>query len=292
MTGDSSASLNRAASQSRDKRLSLTRGHPSGGHLTRADLRRAAIFGTIARLGMWLAASTMRLRTVNEPKMAGYRRLGPGPLLFALWHGDFFPIFKYASHSGTYIVVSRSPDGEILARVAEAAGFRTVRGSPTRGATRAMVDLVRVVRGGADAAIAVDGPKGPGLVVKAGIVLLAKKTGCPIVPLGAGLSRYKQFASWDRFRMPLPFARVLLYAGTPIRVPADASDQLLETHRVELQATLLELREKARELVGPAGFRRAEIPRGFASFASTSSPDDVTGSENDRAAGPAERGNP
>ena len=272
MTGDNPASPNLATSGSRDKRFSLTRARPSAGRLTPADLRRAAIFGTVARLGMWLAGSTMRLRTVNEPKMAGYRRLGPGPLLFAMWHGDFFPIFRYASHSGTYIVVSRSPDGEILARVSEAAGFRTVRGSPTRGATRAMVDLVRVVRSGADAAIAVDGPKGPALVVKAGIILMARKTGCPIVPLGAALSRYKQFASWDRFRLPLPFARALVIGGTPIRVPGDASDQLLEARRVELQASLLELREKARELVGPAGFRRAEIPRGFASF--TSSPDE------------------
>jgi lysophospholipid acyltransferase (LPLAT)-like uncharacterized protein len=129
-----------------------------------------------------------------------------------------------------------------------------------------------VVRGGADSAIAVDGPRGPALEVKAGVVLLAKKTGCPILPLGAALSRYKEFASWDRFRLPLPFARAVVIGGTPIRVPGDASGQLLETRRVELQASLLELRGQARELVGPAGFRQAEIPRGFASF--TSSPDD------------------
>ncbi len=275
MTGDSPASLTPAPSEPTEKRFSLTRARPSSRHLTRADLRRAAFLGTMARLGMWLAGSTMRMRTINEPKMAGYRRLGPGPLLYAMWHGDFFPIFRYASHSGTYIVVSRSSDGEILARVVEAAGFRTVRGSSTRGATRAMVDLIRVVRSGADAAIAVDGPKGPRLVVKAGIILLAKKTGCPIVPLGAAMSRYKQFASWDRFRLPLPFARALLIAGTPIRVPADASEQLLETRRVELQTSLMELGDRARELVGPEGFRRAERSRGMASFASTSSPDDV-----------------
>ncbi len=273
MTRDRPASLTGAASAPRQKRFSLIRARPLGQRLTRADLRRAIIFSSIARLGMWLAGATMRLRTVNEPKMAAYRQLGPGPLLIALWHGDFFPIFKYASHSGTYIFVSRSPDGEILARVAEAAGFRTVRGSPTRGATKAMIELVRVVRGGADAAVAVDGPKGPRLVVKAGIVLLAKMTGCPIVPVGAALSRYKQFASWDQFRMPLPFARALLVGGTPIRVPADASDELLETRRVELQVSLLALRDSARELVARGGFRRAERPRGFALFGPASPPD-------------------
>ena len=200
MTGDNPASPTPAPSEPTEKRFSLTRARPSGRHLTRADLRRAAFFGTMARLGMWLAGSTMRMRTINEPKMAGYRRLGPGPLLYAMWHGDFFPIFRYASHSGTYIVVSRSADGEILARVVEAAGFRTVRGSSTRGATRAMVDLIRVVCSGADAAIAVDGPKGPRLVVKAGIILLAKKTGCPIVP------RVHQYSGY-------PLRRALLESG-------------------------------------------------------------------------------
>ena len=247
------------------KGLSLTRARPSSGRLTAADHRRAAILAGLARVVLWSLGATTRLRTVNEPKLPGYRRLGPGPLLFSLWHGDYFPIFQYARHSGLYIVVSRSRDGEILARIVEATGYRTVRGSTSRGATRAMIDLARVVKGGADAAIAVDGPKGPAFVVKAGIVLLAKMTGCPIVPLGAALSRYKQFASWDRFRLPLPPARALVTAGEPILVPGDASTELIEARRVELDASMLALRDRAHQLVAKDCFRQAERPRGFGS---------------------------
>ncbi len=243
----------------------MTRARPAGGNLTAADHRRAAVFSTVARFVLWTLCISTRLRTVNEPNLSGFRRRGPGPLLFALWHGDYFPIFQYARRSRLYIVVSRSPDGEILARVLNAAGYRTVRGSTSRGATRAMIDLARVVKGGADAAIAVDGPRGPRLVAKPGIVLLAKLTGCPIVPLGGALSRYVQFSSWDRFRLPIPPSRAVAIAGTPIQVPADASTELIEARRAELEASLLSLGDRAREQLAPDRFKRAERPRGFAS---------------------------
>ncbi len=255
----------RRSADSPRKRVSLTRARPSGGQLTAADHRRAFIFAAVARVVLWSLGATTRLRTVNEPKLSGYRKLGPGPLLFALWHGDYFPIFRYARHSRLYIVVSRSPDGEILARILAAAGYRTVRGSTSRGATRAMIDLARVVKSGADAAIAVDGPKGPAFAAKAGIILLGKMTGCPIVPLGAALSRYKQFASWDRFRLPLPPARALVTAGDPILVPGDASTELIQSRRAELEASMLALRDRAYELVAKDRFRQAERPRGFGS---------------------------
>lgn len=95
--------------------------------MNKADHRRAALFSTIARFVLWSLCISTRLRTVNEPKLPGFRRLGPGPLLFALWHGDYFPIFQYARHSRLYVVVSRSPDGEILARVLAAARPTKIR---------------------------------------------------------------------------------------------------------------------------------------------------------------------
>lgn len=247
------------------KSFSLTRARPSQGELTRSDRRRAAAFSAVGRLLLWALCVTTRLRTINESTLPGFRRLGPGPLLFALWHGDYFPIYHYARQSRLYVVVSRSPDGEILAQVLHAAGYRTVRGSTSHGSTRVMVDLARVVAGGADAAIAVDGPTGPRHAAKPGILLLAKLTGCPVVPLGAALSRYKQFASWDRFRLPIPPARAVAIAGPAIQVPSDASADLIETRRAELEASLLDLRVRARDLVRRERFKLAPRPRGFAS---------------------------
>lgn len=245
-------------------RLSLTRARPSSERASRANRWRAMLFSAVARSAVWAVGDTMSLRTMGEANLARVRGLGPGRLLFALWHGDFFPIFHYARRNDICVLVSRSPDGEILDRILRAYGYQTVRGSNTRGATRAMIDLARLIRQGSDAAIAVDGPKGPAFVAKAGIIWLAKVTGCPIVPLAAGMSRFKQFASWDRFRLPYPFSRVLAIADTPIQVPADASQDLSERRRRELEQSLLALRTTAQQLVQREHFDRADVPLGFA----------------------------
>lgn len=246
------------------KRFSLTRARPSADKLARVDRWRAATFAASIRGIAWALGASMRLRTTGESDLASHRRLGPGSLLFALWHGDFFPICHYGRGHGISVVVSRSPDGEILDRVLRVYGYTTVRGSNTRGATRAVIDLARSVEGGHDAAVAVDGPKGPAFEVKSGIVLLAKLTGCPIVPLGAGFSRCKQFASWDEFRVPFPWARVVLTAGSPIQVPANTHGEEFKPIRRRLERTLLDLREEAASLVQQENFECTRKPLGFA----------------------------
>ena len=245
------------------KGFSLTRARPSRERLTRADRRRAAIFSTAVGSVLWALEKTIRHRSVGEAAIPSYRRLGPGNLLFALLHGDHFPIFSYARDADICVIVSRSPDGEILARLLTGRGYCVVRGSNTRGATRAMIDMARVMDKGHDAAIAVDGPRGPADKVKPGIILLAKVTGCPIVPLGAGISRCKQFASWDRFKLPLPFSRTAITVGESIQVPPDASAELVEQKRQELEQVLGDLRHQARDLAREH-FSRADRPPGFA----------------------------
>ncbi|MHC4209886.1 MAG: lysophospholipid acyltransferase family protein [Planctomycetota bacterium] len=245
------------------KRFSLTRARPSDERLSRGDRMRAAVFSAAAQCAVWVIEKTLRHRSVGEAVMASYRRLGPGSLLFAMWHGEYFPIFSYARDSGVCVFVSRSPDGEILARLLTRHGYRVVRGSNTRGATRAVIDLARAVDEGRDAAIAVDGPRGPVDEAKPGIVLLAKVTGCPIVPLGAGMSCCKRFASWDRFQLPLPFSRSVIAVGNPIQVPPDATAELIEQKRREIEHELMGLRHRARDLAC-AHFTRADRPLGFA----------------------------
>ncbi len=247
----------------RRRKFSLTRARASGGRLTFGDRLRASVFSSLIGAAVMAAGATMRIRTRREADLPAFRRMGPGPRLFALWHGDFFPILYYCRNSGACVIVSRSPDGELLARILTRFGYRTVRGSSARGATRAMVDLTRVVSKGHDAAVAIDGPRGPRLEAKAGLLLLAKRTGCPIVPLGAAMAGYKEFRSWDRFRFPYPFSRAVLVGASPILVPHDATPKVLEAKRLELQQVMHAIRRQAQDLVLHEDFRRADRPLGY-----------------------------
>lgn len=221
----------------------------------RATLLNAVLHSAAHGLGL-----TLRIRTRGEAAVAEYRGLGPGPLLFALWHGDFFPIYFYCRGSGCCVIVSRSGDGEVLARLLHGSGYHTVRGSTSRGGTRATVDLAREVRAGRDAAVAIDGPRGPRHTAKPGIVLLAKMTGCPIVPLATATSRGYQFSSWDRFMLPYPFQRVVLAAGAPIVVGPDATTEVIEQKRLELEEATLALRRDAQSMVAKGRFSLADHP--------------------------------
>lgn len=161
------------------------------------------------------------------------------PILTALWHGDHLPILYAYRHRDIHVVTSQSADGQILTNVLHHLGYHCVRGSSTRGGRKAMVEMARAVRKGHDAAIAVDGPKGPRRVVKPGIILLAKLTGCPILPMGAAMARQWQVRSWDRYCIPKPFSRALIQVGQPLRVPRDADDAAMEQARLQLQERLM-----------------------------------------------------
>ena len=138
-----------------------------------------------------------------------------------------------AGHGGV-----RSRDGEVLSGVLGALGYRTVRGSTSRGGAPALRRLIKTLRAGQDVGMASDGPRGPAWRVQPGIIHLAARTGAPIIPIIFGAARAKTFASWDRFCLPCPFTRVAVVFGRPVRVPPDADEALLEEKRRALEAEM------------------------------------------------------
>lgn len=187
----------------------------------------------------------------DKDALAAIRGPEGGPLLFSVWHGTCYPVLYYWRGRGVCVVTSRSTDGQALAGILRRLGYTTVHGSSSRGGSRALIDLARVVQRGGDAAIAVDGPRGPAQRVKPGIVLLAKITGRPIVPLAGSANRFVQFQSWDRFRLPFPFTRMVIAGDDPIHVPADADHECIERKRVELEQRMLELQQEVDQFVMP-----------------------------------------
>jgi lysophospholipid acyltransferase (LPLAT)-like uncharacterized protein len=139
------------------------------------------------------------------------------------------------------IVVSEARDGQYLADLAAALGYRAVRGSSTRGAARALLGAVRELRAGHAVAFTPDGPRGPRRVLKAGVVAAAQRGGGVIVPLHAEADRAWRLDSWDRFMIPKPGARVRIVYGRPFEVAAGDAG---------LEAGLADAEERLREIAG------------------------------------------
>ena len=91
---------------------------------------------------------------------------------------------------------------------------------------------------GYDLAITPDGPRGPRYVVQEGVMSLAQVTGLPIVPVSYHLNWKIRLKSWDRFQIPLPFARCEITVGQILRVPREATDAEREELRKQLEAEL------------------------------------------------------
>ena len=189
----------------------------------------------IARLGtafLRTLALTWRVRFVNE-RIVHELRESKTSFIYVLWHGELLPLLWTHRNRDVAVIISEHRDGEIIARVARALGFRLVRGSTSRGAARALLNASRELETGFDLAVTVDGPRGPAHTVAPGALVISQRTHAPMVPVGASASRSWRLKSWDRFMIPKPFARVTIAYGDPIRISADTPrDATQETENV------------------------------------------------------------
>ena len=165
--------------------------------------------------------------------------------IYTFWHNRVFLSTYFWQRRRIVVMTSRSFDGEYIARFIQRFGYGAARGSSTRGATGAIVEMIRLMRAGCPTAFTIDGPKGPRYVAKMGAVLLAKKTGNPILPFTITANRFWEAKkSWDKSQVPKPFASAHALIAPPIYVPADADEALLNAKRDELQDSLDELNRR------------------------------------------------
>jgi lysophospholipid acyltransferase (LPLAT)-like uncharacterized protein len=162
-------------------------------------------------------------------------------VIFVFWHGQLLPLLYHHRGEDAVVLVSEHADGEYVTRVIERMGFRTARGSSTRGGTRGLKGLIRAAREGHDLAVTPDGPGGPARHFKPGALLAAAVTGMPVIPVAAGATTAWRASSWDGFLVPKPFARVQLRYGAPYWIERDASEEALERHARVLEDTLNEM---------------------------------------------------
>jgi lysophospholipid acyltransferase (LPLAT)-like uncharacterized protein len=183
---------------------------------------------------------TWRIRKVGADLEAQAREHSP-QVIYALWHGRLLPLsFAYRNLS-IQVLASEHRDGEMLGRTIQKLGFGHVKGSSTRGGTRAIFGMVEKINDGFDLGITVDGPRGPRHRVKPGSIQIAKMSGAAIVPITTSSRRHKTFSSWDTFELPYPFTEVRVCCGEPVIVPPDADVGGMEEKRLELESKLADI---------------------------------------------------
>ena len=229
---------------------------PATGNKERASaaftLRQRLLLWLISGLGYWairLIAPTLRFDcdSTEEDEMLG----GP-PRIWVFWHRCVFPSAYRFRNRQIAVMTSSSFDGEYIARIIEAFGFRAVRGSSTRGGVRALLGMHTEIEQGRHVAFTIDGPLGPKYVAKPGPVLLARNTQSPVVPFYIALDKPWTLNSWDQFMIPKPFSRAILRFGEPIHVPPDADSATMQGLHAQMQAGLEQITAQAEQaLTGP-----------------------------------------
>ncbi len=184
------------------------------------------------------------------------------PIIIGLWHGQHFMapfIQRKGENFPAKVLISRHRDGEINARAAEKLGIGTIRGSGAhnneftrKGGLSALTEMLDALKGGYTVALTADVPK-VARVAGLGIIKLAQYSGRPIYAAAMATQHRIELNNWDRAAVNLPFGRLALVAGKPIRVAADADDAALEAARREVEDSLNAATARAYEIADGKG---------------------------------------
>lgn len=196
-----------------------------------------------------LLALTWRIEQRDDPAFVAAKARGE-KVLYCFWHSGLLPLVHSHRGEGIAVLVSQHRDGELVARLIEHNGFVTARGSSTRGAETGVREMLRHARAGRDLGITPDGPRGPAEELKDGMVFLASRLQLPIVFIASASNRAWIARSWDRFRVPKPFARVCISHGPPMRVPRDLDAEAMLAMHADLERELRQLTADVRARAG------------------------------------------
>lgn len=210
-------------------------------------------------LGIQLIGMTLRFSVVIEE--GGPQAFNTHPLILCFWHRAIFTSTYAFRNQKIGVITSESFDGEYIARVISKFGYTPIRGSSSRGGVKALLYSRRLLEEGRTVAATTDGPRGPVFVTKPGPVLLAQKTGIPIVAFHIAVEDCWTLKTWDRFVIPKPFGRALICMSKVIEIPSEVDSSGLDAFHAEVQSAQERVRDFAEEQVKHAGSVRFPFAR-------------------------------
>ena len=222
------------------------------GPLAQSAMMKAMLVWLITAYFKFVHLTNPRLRESVDPRTIVDE---DAPFIVTFWHGQhLMGPFIRPKDMELVAMFSKSADAELNARVAEKLGLMTVRGSggrgsrakPEKGGARALLTLKNALKKGQSTSMIADIAHGKAREAGEGIILLAKLSGRPIIPVAYAFSRNHVLEkSWDKTAIPLPFGRSIIVCGENIWVDPDADEKQLEEKRMELTRQLNEATAKA-----------------------------------------------
>ena len=195
-----------------------------------------------------LCCSTLR-RRILQPEIEDEIRTNSGRGIYTLWHSRLLYLFYHFRGLKRFtLLISPSVDGDLLASLCKWFGYNVVRASSFKNTFAGSRELVDLLNRDLKVVLIADGSRGPRHVAQIGSIQLARMTGAPIYPLAFDAKPKYELNSWDRMVLPVPFARATLNFAPPIKVPADADKQVLESKREELNQSLLQITETCAQI--------------------------------------------
>ncbi len=197
-------------------------------------------FGLIKLLG-----ALTRFEVSGVEHLEAVEAAGEQPIL-CFWHDRILLSTYFFRDRGILVMSSQSFDAEYTARAIQRFGCGVIKGSSTRGGSRALIEMIKAMRKGYPVGFSIDGPRGPRYVAKPGPVILAKKTGNPILPFVIEPRKFWTVKSWDRMQIPRPSTKAVVIIGEPIYVDEKANDAEIEAKLGDLQRSLDDLTEQGK----------------------------------------------
>ena len=209
-------------------------------------LKDKILFWLVSILGaalIWLLGKSWRITFIGQHNVEEVWEQNQR-VIYAFWHGRLLALVFTHRKQPIRILISQHRDGEFIARIVQRLGVAPVRGSSTKGGAKGVLEMVKAGQN-FDLAITPDGPKGPRYKVQPGAAYLASRAGIPLIPMTDSAKSAWVLKSWDRFMIPKPFTRVVVFLGQPIWVDPGANQEGLQQAGLKLEEDLVALTQKA-----------------------------------------------
>jgi lysophospholipid acyltransferase (LPLAT)-like uncharacterized protein len=193
-----------------------------------------SILAFVGSLYIRLVGTTSRVSWVNRLARDELESTGKG-FIYACWHGRQMFLLYLHENDLARPLISKSKDGDLIAKICGHFGLHAVRGSSSRGGMKAVLELKSTLESGMRVGFTPDGPRGPFHEVQHGVLFVAQMLACPILPFAYGARKSWVFGSWDKFIVPKLFNRISIVYGEPLFVlPGDSLVAMAEVVKQRL----------------------------------------------------------